>query len=54
MAMKHMGFIYRQKGEPTKALRWYRMALKVETDESNRNRLNAEILDLERMSKQSR
>jgi len=54
MAMKHMGFIYRQKREPAQALKWYRMALKIEEDESNKNSLNAEIKDLERIAKQGR
>ena len=48
MAMKHLGFIYRQKEEPTKAARWYRMALKLEDDQTARKRLAEEIVDLEK------
>ncbi|MGB6064136.1 MAG: tetratricopeptide repeat protein [Desulfomonilaceae bacterium] len=48
MAIKHLGFIYRQKKEPEKAARWYRMALKLENDQTARRRLAEEIVDLEK------
>lgn len=47
-AIKHLGFIYRQKKEPEKAVRWYRMALKLEDDQTARRRLKEEIVDLEK------
>jgi tetratricopeptide (TPR) repeat protein len=47
MAIKHLGFIHRQKGEPTKALRWFRMALKLEPSNAGRKRLDEEIANLQ-------
>ncbi len=48
MAMKHLGFIYRQKDEPSQALRWYEMALKLEKDQRHRKLLQEEIQYLQR------
>lgn len=46
-ALKHLGYVCRQSGDPKNALRWYRMALKIEEKESARKRLREEILELE-------
>lgn len=46
-AIKHLGYVCRRKGDPKNALRWYRMALKIEEKESARKRLREEILELE-------
>ncbi len=48
MAIKHLGFIYRQKKDLVKAARWYRMALKLEDDQTARRRLAEEIVELEK------
>ncbi len=48
LAIKHLGFVYRQKGEHANALRWFRTAFKLEKNPVGLNRLNEEIVDLER------
>ncbi len=48
MAIKHLGYIARQKGEFDKSLRWYRMALELESSPKAQTRLQEEISDLEK------
>ena len=48
MAMKHLGYIHKQKGDHLNALRWYQMALDLEENDARRKRLNEEMSDIKR------
>ena len=48
MAIKHLGFISRRKGDLSRALSWYKMAVPLENDMAIKKKIQDEIKELER------
>ena len=48
MAIEHLGYMARQKREFDKSLRWYRMALQIESSPKAQTQIQEEISDWEK------